>query len=94
MILLSKISHNQFVFVIALLSSFFSLYLFCEFTENRFLRFLTLSASNTIKVATLIIANFNFATEAKRQKNAKIKLTQSFPNELYILLLTKQCHGF
>ena len=47
---------------------------FCEFTENRFLLFLTLrtwSASYTLKVAALIIANFNFASEAKRKKRKK-----------------------
>ena len=43
---------------------------FCEFTENRFLRFLTLrtwSASFTLKVAALIIAIIKFASEAKRK---------------------------
>ena len=38
---------------------------FCEFTENIFLRFLTLSASYTLKVAAVIIENFNFVSEAK-----------------------------
>ena len=34
-----------------------------------------------LKVAALIIANFNFASEAKRKKkHAKIELTQSLPN--------------
>ena len=48
---------------------------FCEFTENRFLRFLTLrtwSASYTLQVAALIIANFNFASEAIRKKRKKL----------------------
>ena len=48
---------------------------FWEFTANQFLRFLTLRtwiASYTLKFAELIIANFNFASEAKckNQNNA------------------------
>ena len=53
---------------------------FCEFKENRFLCFLTLridatwGASYTLIVAKLIIADFNFASKAKREKK-KINIT-------------------
>ena len=63
---------------------------FCELTENRFLRFLSLrtrSASYTLKVAALIITNFNFAPEALYNYiYAKIKLARSFPNFQYLWL--------
>ena len=49
------------------------------------------STSYTLKVATLIIANFNFASESKPKKPTKIKLTQIFPNLQYLVkALTKK----
>ena len=44
---------------------------FCEFTVNRLLRFLTLrtwSARYTLKVAALMIANFDFTSENNGKK--------------------------
>ena len=72
----SSLSHHLLHYIINSLRMYVCMYacmFFCDFTENRFLRFITLrimaatwSASYTLRVAALIIANLNFASKAKR----------------------------
>ena len=67
---------------------------FCEFKEKYFLRFLILrtwSTSYTLKVAALIIANFNFASEAKRKKRKF--LTNAIFTEFTVCLALPEKHN-